>query len=84
MCTLNYFRGIKLLGDLPETYAKLEKSMETQLETLSATANVLEKMAIQPTDRFSFTLSWDQDPKDERDTKYVMLFTIQVFLRTTQ
>lgn len=57
MCTLNYFRRIKLLGDLPETYAKLEKSMETQLESISATANVLEKMAIQPTDRFSFTLS---------------------------
>lgn len=79
ICALNYLYRVKLLYDLAEAYAMLKKINE----------NFKFKVCLQPLMFWKrwkfhrqitspFALSRDQDSRNQRNTKYVILFTVPV------
>lgn len=79
ICALNYLYRVNLLYDLAEAYAMLKKINE----------NFKFKVCLQPLMFWKrwkfhrqitspFALSRDQDSRNQRNTKYVILFTVPV------
>lgn len=77
ICALNYLYRVKLLYDLAEAYAMLKKSMKN-LNLKHQPLMFWKRWKFHRQITSPFALSRDQDSRNQRNTKYVILFTVPV------
>ena len=79
ICALNYLYRVKLLYDLAEAYAMLKKINEKfKFKVCLQPLMFWKRWKFHRQITSPFALSWDQDSRDKKNTKYVILFTVPV------
>ena len=79
ICALNYLYRVKLLYDLAEANAMLKKINEKfKFKVCLQPLMFWKRWKFHRQITSPFALSWDQDSRDQRNTKYVILFTVPV------
>lgn len=79
ICALNYLYRVKLLYDLAEAYAMLKKINEKfKFKVSQQPLMFWKRWKFHRQITSPFALSRDQDSRNQRNTKYVILFTVPV------